>query len=387
MTLQNLVGEGLWLPTMPGGLLFSNVRTASDTLLLDADEEEAQFIGTVHIPGGGTKTFGTSGSAIDWLPGASITFLVNSTLTVGVKKTATVDLANGPVARATIGAAAFDVSKALVGGTDTITSTTWRSDAMNAGTPYTVTDGDLMAVCFHLDTTAGSPSIKVRCAAMNTADGSPTSTLVTSGPAYAAVAVLPNVILTFDDATIGWMTPTSTFSVVEAASANVGNTNINGNIFRLPFGCKVDALAAVANPTTNAANFSLDLYSTPLGTPSLVEGIAVDANAVTATGSTRMYIRRLTTPRTLTIGTDYAVGVRQTTATGVTTQQYDVNTAAHFAPNGLGAECYGAISTAGATFAAQNSGKRRYLTWVRVCALDDGVSAAGVQGARIFTGF
>jgi hypothetical protein len=377
VTLQNVVGAGLWLPFMPGGALYANARAASDSLLLDADQKEAQFIGTVHIVGGGSKTFGIGGSALDWLPGASITFAANSTLTVGVKKASTIDSANGPAARATIGAAAFDVSKALVGGTDTITSLTWRSDAMASGTPYTVTDGDLLALCFHLATTSGAPSIKVRGALTNVTVGQATATLVTAGPTYTAQGMLPNAILTFDDGTLGWLEPTSAFAVVDAASGNVGNTNINGNIFQVPYACKIDALAAVVNPSTNAANFDLSLWNTPLGTPSLVEAITFDANVTPTVGNNRLYMKRLTTPRTLTINTDYAIGVRQTTATAVTVPQYDVSVAAHFKPNGMGAECYAAISTAAATFAAQNSGKRRYLVWCRISALDDGVSAGG----------
>jgi hypothetical protein len=377
MALQTLVGAGLWLPTLPHGYNYSNVNFAFDNLVLAADEDELQIIGTVHIDGGGSKTFGTSGSKIDWLPGGSITFAANSTLTVGVKKASTIDTANGPPARATIGAAAFDVSKALVGGTDTITAATWRSDAMAAGTPYTVTDGDMLAVCWHLDRTAGSPSIIIRGASQNTTMGLPCTTLVTAGPAYAGQAQSANVILTFDDGTLGWIDPSQIFSVIEAGTSTIGNGNIVGNVFRVPYPCTLDMLAAIVVTGSAAANFALELYSTPLGTPSLVESIACDANVIYTTGSNRWHAKRFATPRTLLANTDYAIGLKQTTATAVTTLQYDVSAAAHFKPNGMGAECYAANSTAAATFAAQNSGKRRYLVWARVSALDDGASVGG----------
>lgn len=376
MTLVALNGDGIWFPTMIAGFANTNSIAVFDSVLLDADEEEGQFIGSIHIDGGGSKTFGTSGSKIDWLPGASITFAATSTCTVGVKKAASIDTTNGQPPRATIGAAAFDVYKGLVGGTDTITSATWRSDSMASGTPFTVADGDLIAVCFHLDVTSGSPSIKVRSGTLSNALHSTSCTLVTSGPTYTIEAAAPNLILTFDDGTLGWLEPTYCFSVVDAVSSNIGNGNINANIVRVPFSCKIDAIAAVINPSSTSADFALELYSTPLGTPSLVESVTQDG-AITATNASRLVVRRLTTPRTLTIGTDYAVGVKQTSATALTVLQQDVNTATFLKTGGAGTETYAAISTGAATFAQQNSGKRRYKIWMRMSHLDDGTTTAG----------
>src|SRR6185436_11162904 len=125
------------------------------------------------------------------------------TLTIGLKKT-TIDLVNGPAARATLAVAGFDVYKQLVGGTDTITSTTWRSDVMAAGTNTDCTHGDLICIAFHLDKPgAGAQSVKVRSASliMHT----PTATIVTSGPTYSASPNCPNLIITFSDGTIGWI--------------------------------------------------------------------------------------------------------------------------------------------------------------------------------------
>lgn len=375
MTLVNLVGAGDWFPTPLMGFW---TPAGAAQVTLDADEEEIQMIGRIKIDGGGSKTFGTSGSKIDWLPGTTITFLSGSTVRVGVKQ---VSLTTGPPGRAVIGAAAFDVYDDLVGGTDTITSTTWRSDPMSAGTPFTVTNGDLLAICLHLDTSSGTPNVKIRGFAPALIIGMPLTSLVTSGPTHTLQTFTPNIVLTFDDGTLGWIEGGVVFSVADVASANVGNTNIFGNIFRRPFPCAIDALAANVGPTTSGANFSLALYSTPLGTPALVEAVSFDANVVTT--AQRMQIANLTTPRTLLANTDYAIGVRQDTATGVTVLQYDVNDAAHFKPNGMGAECYGATSTAAATFAAINSGKRRYHVYARISQLDDGAAPIGrVTGAR-----
>lgn len=91
---------------------------------------------------------------------------------------------------------------------------------------------------------------------------------------------------------------------------------------------------------------------------------------------------KLTTPRTLLANTDYAVGVKNVTAGTVTIEQRDVSTATYMRANGVGENCYAAISTAGGTFATQNSGKRRYHAWVRISALDDGAGFPTTFGVR-----
>jgi hypothetical protein len=377
MALVSVGGAGLWMP-MQGALWTGPVLSATDTMVLDATQEEAQYVGSVTIDGGGSKTFGTS-SKIGWLAGPTITFATGCTLQVGVKQASKIDNVNGPPARATIGAAAFDVSRTLTGGTDTIASTTWREETMNAGTPFTVADGDQLAICFLLVVTSGTPSVKVRA---SSASGNPlfgTQTLVTSGPTYTLVTGIANLAILFDDGTLGWLEPTKIFNSTasDTPSANLGNANSFGNIIQVPMACRIDALAAVVVTGTAAANFALELLSTPLGTPTVVDTLAHDANVMGITGAGRLVIRRLPTPRTLVANTAYAISVKQTTANNLNIYYTEVTNAAYFKPISLaGAQCYAANSTAGATFVAVNSTLRRYLIWMRISALDDGAGGA-----------
>ena len=92
----------------------------------------------------------------------------------------------------------------------------------------------------------------------------------------------------------------------------------------------------------------------------------------------------LTTPRILEANTDYAIGVKQTTANAVLIYRFDVNDAVHFKPSGMGAECYAADSAAGDTFAAANSGKSRYRIWAQISAFDDGGSRPEFKGSDIY---
>jgi hypothetical protein len=383
MALVALGGAGLWMP-MQGALWTGPALATTDSMLLDATQEEAQYIGSVTIDGGGSKTFGTSGSKIGWLAGPTITFATGCTLQVGVKQASKIDAAAGPPARATIGTAAFDVSRTLTGGTDTIASTTWREETMNAGTPFTVNDGDQIAVCFLLVVTSGTPSIKVR---HTSASGPPlfgTQTLVTSGPTYTLVTGIANLALVFDDGTLGWLEPTKIFiGAGDTTSANLGSGNSFANIIQVPMACRIDALAAVIVTGTAAANFALELLSTPLGTPAVVDTLAHDANVMGITGAGRLVIRRLPTPRTLVANTAYAISVKQTTANALTIYYTEVTNAAYFKPIALaGAQCYAANSTAGATFVAVNSTLRRYLVWMRISAVDDGAGGALLRTSR-----
>ena len=129
---------------------------------------------------------------------------------------------------------------------------------MASGTPFTVNDGDILAVCGHLDVASGSPSVTLRAAlnADNTNVVYPVSSLVTSsGTVFTPVSLLFNVILIFDDGTLGWLEPSQVQSSFDASTGAIGNTNIIGNILNFPFTVKIDMLGCLVNPTTNAANF------------------------------------------------------------------------------------------------------------------------------------
>lgn len=379
MTMVALEGVGVWMPSWVGYMQNTPLTVVTDTPLLDADEEEVQFIGQVTIDGGGSKTFGTS-SKIGWHVGAAtITFATGATLRVGVKQASKIDTATGPPARATIGAAAFDVWDDLVGGTDTLTAATWREETMTAGTPFTVTNGDFLAVCLHLDVTSGTPALKMRHMSANTGAGQTNSllvTLVTSGPTYTAQLILANVVIVFNDGTLGWFESTKIFvGTTDVTTGAIGSGNSFANIVQVPFTCQVDALAAVVTTGAGTGDCALELLGTPLGTPTVLATVPIDAN-VTSSTALRPVVKRVVPAQTLTANTPYAVSLKQTTANAVLGAYFDVpTTAAYFKPQGMGANCYAANSTGGATFVSQNSGRRRYHIWMRVSAVDDGAGA------------
>ena len=380
------IGGGIIMPPLFFGLdSETQARTVATAATLDVDGEEFQVIGTVTIDGAASKTFGGGSSAVEWLPAGGITFaddLANDpTLRIGVKKASSISTSAGPPAQATAGAAAFDVYHNLVGGTDTITPVTWRSDTMDLGTPFTVANGDLLAVCWHLNKPgSAAQAVTIRGTSVAAAYGLPSSALYTG--TFAGVANKPSMLLVFSDGTLGWLSGLTVFSATDTATATIGNTNIYGNIFTLPFPYTIDAIGYQALGTAGG-DHAVEIYTTPLGTPASAVSVSIDNNQQGST-SARMRWVSLPTAYQVAANTAIAVGIRQTTATAVTLIQYDVNTATHLRNLGLtDASCYAATSTAGATFAAANSGKRRYSIWIRVSHLDNGV---GVGSRSLLTG-
>jgi hypothetical protein len=373
MSLVRIPG-GFWVPQIIpigyGGAAaqFSTTGTVAN------DQEEIQLVGTVQMEGGAgtTKTFGTAGSAIGWLP-ATVTFNAVSTLRIGIKKAATFDNANGPPGRATAGTAAFDVYKDLVAGTDTITTSTWNNTAMASGSGFSVTQGDKVAVCFNLSKSSGTSSIQVRHNSSNASNQELPFclTITSSGTVFTQTsAAFPNVRITFDDGTIGWIAAAGIFS---AASTNVSiaNGNIYGNVIQLPWTCTVDAIASIAAQITGDS--TVGIWQTPNSAPSAMTGGTVGLLAKNmGNASTRGLFAQLPGEPQLTANTAYFAGVAPTTASGATVAKYLVDNVKDFQASGLDSNTFSALSTAGGAVAATTSGKERASIMVRVSQIDTG---------------
>lgn len=364
-------GMRLMYPDFSAGTL-SNYSLLHGNIALDADEEEAQLIGKVIMPGGpGTsKTFGTSGSTLGWIAGASNTFGSGATLRVGVKKASSIDTSAGPPARATIGAAAFDVYDDLVGGTDTISNTTWRADAMSAGTPFTVTHGDFIAICWHLDVASGSPVVNVRGCAPLAAFLMPVGILVTAGPTYTGQTNWPHGVLKFDDGTYGVIDPTVLISS-NATSTTIGSGDIIGTRFVPPVPMVASGMAARFSNTTGDLTMGIWLESDPSAP---LVSVDLDGNVHGVSATIRPFFLEFASEIVLSPSKSYVVGIKQTTATAVAIEHYDIGDTAHAVVQPGGVDCYAVESVGGAAFGALNSNLRRVACSARVSALFNPVS-------------
>jgi hypothetical protein len=378
MTQQTISGETYQYIPAPHPRLLWPLSAANATM--DLGDEAVYFVGHAFLPGRtGTKTLSAGGGgSIWWMPG-TVTFANGSTnLRIGLQD---LDAAGGGPQR---GDGTFDVYADLVGGTDTITTATWLQTVMESGTKD-ITHGGPLCIAFEMTTRGGADSVQVRGQTTSVISW-PGVTLETAGPSYSAQGMIPSALILFDDATYGWIAGsfiTSTGAMFTNTSV-ASNTAVNdewGNIFTLPAPISVDALFCCVGVSTTSADFELILYSDPLGTPTVVEAITVDANHAQIT-SQRFFERQLSTVRSLAAG-DYVVAIRPTTTNSVSITSFDVSTAAHMVthPYGTNANLAKRLDNAGAFTETTTT---RMIAGVRVCASADDASGGG--GQRIISG-
>lgn len=378
MTATNWAGPSLALAPGPVGNI---VPATSDVILLDADGEQGHHVGHMYWQDRGSHTVSSAGGKIHWLPGASISFVAVSTLQIGIQDA---DTANGPAPR---GDATFDVSATLVAGVDTISTTTYLATSMGSGSK-TIAHGAQIAVVFKLAVTSGSQSIKVRGSNVYTVSGIvPTATLEAPAATFTAQAHCPNLIIEADDGTFGTLYGTMPFSVAPTVQTYKNNdaTKEYGNILQFATPVQIDGFWVMGASSTNAANFTIVLYSDPLHAaagPTIVESVAVDANTMgVAGGSGRFIYLPLDTIVTLSANTNYVVSMRPDVATNISLLYMDEATNAKMAVLPLGVNCYGVsrntIDEGTTAFSSISSGTRRFFIGVSVCGADDGAGSAG----------
>src|SRR3990172_8398967 len=338
---------------------------------LDAVGEKSVFIGRENLEGGpGSKTISSAGGKIEFSTGTVTWATAGTTLRVGI---ADVDLANGPPARDD---GTHDVYKDWVQGTDALSGTTWTSFAMATGTK-TITHGDLIAVVCEITVRNGSDSVVVQGYDCSAPPGIPICTKFTGGAWSATANMVPNVIIIFDDGTLGCIAGGTCFD------GTSNSTNFNSGsaideracIFQVPGPVTVDRLFAFCPSSVAGSDFEIILYSTPLGTPSVIEAVTVDSNTMTSSNGAPVEVL-LTTVRQLSANTDYAVAIRPTTTNNVRLNHGTFSNANYrkFYPGGT--------NTRLGTRADQTGAFTETTTQVPFCgvgisAIDDGAGGAG----------
>lgn len=348
---------------------------------LDAATEALHYCGQVYLEGGsGSKTISSAGGKIHWRTASTITFAnAGTTLRVGMQDVST-------TTAPTQGDGTHDVYADLVGGTDTIAGSTAYATAMESGSK-TISHGDKVAIVWEMTARGGTDSVQVT----HSTDGQlsdvnfPTLTSYLAST-WAKVNGMPLALIEFDDGTygviFGGQMQTTGAGTNVSFSVNTATADEYGNIFSFPFPVVVDGFWAMAVPASNAADFEVCLYSDPLGTPSLIEAVAVDATQSGTVASMRNIALMFSSPRTLAQNTTYALTVRPTTTTSVTVQHFDMSVGA-INMSALGQNCYAVrrLDNTGA-FSDYNGGTaktRRVAMGFAVRAFEDAWGEARAQ--------
>jgi hypothetical protein len=320
MTMRTLAGTSMLFPSLPyPNLSLSSVYLPSGgtAATLNTLNYRCAFVGKVFLPGRtGTKTISSAGGKIYFQPSTTTFADASTTLRVGIQD---LDDASGPPATPD---GTFDVYDDLVGGTDTITTTTNKAVTMSSGTKD-LTHGQKIAVVFDMVAKGGSDSVIIQAATTVSAAGIFPGVSSYNASSWTAGSLVPNVVLEFDDGTFGTIDGSFIFtnSNGSAVAFNSGsNPSERGNVFQVPFDCKIDGYWFAANLAGSSSTFQVLLYSDPLGTPAVVTDstITFDPNNARSASVNGVFIETLPTEITLTAATNYAVLIKPTSANNVT---------------------------------------------------------------------
>jgi hypothetical protein len=359
--------SGVFYPDPPP--LTTGATTSS---VIDATGEKIAWIGRVWNKDRASKSIRKVGFRF-----GTVTKAGGSGLTVSLQN---VDTANGPPFQPD---GTQDQTVAIANGDAGFASNSWyQTGALSAD--RSVSFGELIAVVVEYDGSGrlGADAVNFTNPAASISPALQGVSLLTAS--WAAVAVLPSIILEFSDGTFGTVEsalPTSTG--LSTVNVNSGSTPDEYAIeFQVPAAMKVDG--GWFNATAAAgADFDITLYDA--GGSSLAS-VSVDANTVRSTSVSTTIVTFAEV--TLAKNTTYRLAIKPTTANNITVVQFDVASADHkqALPGGTSWN-YTTRTDAGAWAAATTT--RSLIGGLRISAIDDGTGSGSGGGsrARIFGGF
>lgn len=364
MALVAIGGSGLPFMPLPG--LYPELALVSATL--DAAGESCTFIGPLLLSSGigSSKTISSAGGKIHWLPTTNTFANAGTNFRIGLQDvSATTGLEDG----------VFDTHDDLVGGTDTITADALHTVVLSSGTK-TIAHGAYVAVSFELTARGGADVVRVRAVASN-AGNRYLSNDTGSGPGKSSTA-FPYVLLEFDDGTVGWFgegtCPTTDIDLVFNSGSVIDEI---ANVFTCPFSARVDKLMMILGELDSGEDGEIILYGDALGTPVVIEAIAIDPDLYSQSATAEGYGEYpLTTARDLTAGLTYAVAYRPTTTGNRTLRRITLPTANARLCGPFGANMRQG-GRADQTGAFSETTTILPLLGVNFSHFDDGVSAGG----------
>jgi hypothetical protein len=324
-------GSGVWTNDAS---IFPATGAGFGAGTIDAADEEVIFVGHINIDGAATsKTISSAGGKIYWRSNTATWASAGSTVRVGLQD---VDTTNGPPPR---GDGTFDVHGDMVQGTNAIGASSWITTNMSTGTK-TLSHGDLVALVFKMTVRNGSDSVGVIGYSYGVAPAMPTALTFAPPSTYTAITgTCPNCVIEFDDGTLATFDQGGFFSAVSTESfQDSTNPDERGNIFQVPHNCKIDAIAAWFNGNAAAADFTLNLYSDPLGTPSVVWSQTIDGELLgIGAGRKSVWLIPAGSEPELLANTDYWIAAKATGSSNLSITPFTVANASYrrFLFNGL----------------------------------------------------
>jgi len=367
MALQRLPGTGLNIPGYPA----LDYYTIGDSAIIDAAGEKLAFSGRVWFNGTGNKSI----RYVQWLFGA-VTKTGGSTLTVSLQD---VNLAAGPQLQPD---ETQDESATIANADASFATNTWiRSPQLSAD--RVVANGTLLSVVIEFLSFQAGDSIRVRgktnpgtslmvplLSCVSAKIGTPAwGTTLPGG----CSSLWPNVVLEFTDGTFGTFEGAFVCSNISSVAfkQDTGTADEYGMQFSFPGPVEVDSLLAWVNMSGSSTNnFQMVL------TAGSEVSATVDANAVreATQGLSVAPIEKTA----LAKDTTYYVSIRPNqTAANISLYYFDVADNGHFQCHAGGVNWLMVARLNGGAWSNYGSNLRRPYMGLRVCSIDDGVSAGG----------
>lgn len=302
---------------------YNNFMSAlSNSQVVDATAEKVAYVGRIFIDGrpAAAKTISAAGGGKIGFRAAAVTFANGgTTLEFGIQDVA---VGSGPPATPD---GTFDVSRVLTGGGGAITANSWNDIALTGGSgSKSITHGDLIAVVFDMTARAGADTIAFNFVRPNLAGLGTASTTACDMPIALGntgtwfVVGVPNVVITFDDGTLARIDFSALHSGFGADTySDATNPDERGNIFQIPWDCKIDGFFAQMSPTDANSDCTIKLYSDPTGTPTLITSMAILAEQLGATATDTLSFFTLPTEVSLSKDTNYCISVLATGSSNI----------------------------------------------------------------------
>lgn len=307
---------GIW---WPHGRNLTYSANPSGTV--DASGEIVAFIGRLYIDGRATnKTINTTGSSkFTFSLGTSPVFdNAGSEFRVGIQG---VDTTTGIPARPNGVWSVYSAITLASDSTPTLTTQAAYHEKAPTSGSGTFSHGDLIAVVFEFTTRAGVDSISISGSIDSYGVSSMPGAVTNASGSWAAVSsVVPTILITFADGTIGTLDggvliPTSGATAITWNSTNTPDEY--GNVIQVPYDCKIDAIFAPVRTSDANSDLTVNLYSSP-SSPSLITSFTVPAEGLPLSINTeRGGMFTLSTPISLSANTDYVITVKATGAGNV----------------------------------------------------------------------
>jgi len=254
-----------------------------------------------------------------------------------------------------------------------LTSDTWyQTLALSAS--RSVAYGEPLAVVLEYDAGGrlGSDAVNVKSPARSGSTGVPPTVmqgLLTAS--WAAVAVVPNILLEFTDGTFGTLNGAVALATLGSDTFNSGSAFDEVALeFTVPFACKIDGAWLLMRAASATRNFDIVLYQ---GTTELVS-VSIDAETLRSYAFEHMEVSFA--PQTLAPATTYRLALRPTTTGSNELLWMTVAAAGHWQAHQVDLSwAYNTRVDAGAWGTADAT--KRPIGGLRFCAFDNGAGGGG----------